>query len=444
MGFAIVGSLLLIGVGLTVHGYVGSGPLSFFGGLIVAMVALGPVTLAVGRGRSLGVLRKAALSSCVFVVVLLAAECAWRGIEAVRPEPQAKPFLSYDAARANPEGFRRWWNEKHIRFLQISRQIMKPNPRKLGPYVPIPGASLTNYGSKIRINQLGFRGPEIEREKGDRYRIVALGESTTWGLTILPDDRPWPEVLEARIRAEFDCAVPVEVVNAGVPGWSLVDQVARLPHDILPLQPDLILSYHGYNGFELLLKALPAVRVHEPPALPPRPSRILGAMEREARMRWFRRRYREARRLYASEISNDTRVDRRLNGFARHYERLVEGARGGGAQVVLATFNMAVNAASPEQAIRFYEAIVPDVRARIVANRIHTEVVLDVGRRLGVPTFDTSPGLDGAYRDAYVDIAHFNQLGRGRLAAHFLAGLREILATHPRSRCRPRAVQLDE
>ena len=128
-----------------------------------------------------------------------------------------------------------------------------------------------------------------------------------------------------------------------------------------------------------------------------------------------------------------------MNRYAGHYERLVGSARRGGAQIVLATFNMAVNAASPEQAIRFYEAIVPDVHARIVANRIHTEIVLDVGRRLGVRTLDTSVGLDGAYRDAYIDIAHFNQLGRERLAAHFLAGLREILATHPRSRCRPRA-----
>ena len=86
----------------------------------------------------------------------------------------------------------------------------------------------------------------------------------------------------------------------------------------------------------------------------------------------------------------------------------------------------------------------PDVRARIVANRIHTELVLDVGRRLGVPTFDTSPGLDGAYRDAYVDIAHFNQLGRERLAAHMLSGLREILVTHPRSRCWPRTERLHD
>jgi hypothetical protein len=119
-------------------------------------------------------------------------------------------------------------------------------------------------------------------------------------------------------------------------------------------------------------------------------------MEREFRMRWFGRRYREAQRLYASEISHDTRVNRRVDRYAGHYERLVESARHGGAQVVLATFNMAVNAASPEQAIRFYEAIVPDVRARIVASRIHTEVVLDASRRLGVPTFDTSPGLEPA------------------------------------------------
>ena len=48
-------------------------------------------------------------------------------------------------------------------------------------------------------------------------------------------------------------------------------------------------------------------------------------------------------------------------------------------------------------------------------------------------------GLDGAYRDAYVDIAHFTQSGRERLAANVFEGLRELLETHPRLDCRSRS-----
>jgi hypothetical protein len=59
------------------------------------------------------------------------------------------------------------------------------------------------------------------------------------------EDRPWPEVLEGAIRERFECAAPVQVVNAGVPGWTLANQIARLEQDIIPLAPDLIVSYHG-------------------------------------------------------------------------------------------------------------------------------------------------------------------------------------------------------
>jgi hypothetical protein len=42
---------------------------------------------------------------------------------------------------------------------------------------------------KFRINSRGFRDREFAADKGDSYRIVALGESTTMGATIAPDDQ---------------------------------------------------------------------------------------------------------------------------------------------------------------------------------------------------------------------------------------------------------------
>jgi lysophospholipase L1-like esterase len=298
-----------------------------------------------------------------------------------------------------------------------------------------PGASFTRHQSLVRINQLGFRGPDINREKGERFRIVAIGESTTFGMTMLANDRTWPDVLEARIRDGYDCSTPVQVINAGVPGWSISNQLKRLPHDILPLEPDLILSYHGYNGFEIFLHPLPSVRVHAPPNPPDRPSRILETIERGVRLWWFRRRYRAARALEITDVD----VDPLRSLYARHYLSLVEMGRDRGVETVLATFNMAVNEDSPEEVIHFYEALVPDVRARIVANQIHTRIVRAVGRHLDVRVIDASAGLDGAYGDAYIDIAHYSQAGRERLAANLLSGLREVLTTHPRLRCVPLA-----
>ena len=49
---------------------------------------------------------------------------------------------------------------------------------------------------------------------------------------------------------------------------------------------------------------------------------------------------------------------------------------------------------------------------------------------------EATTGLDGAYRDAYIDIAHFTQLGRERLTENLLRGLDPLLAEHPRLHCR--------
>ena len=79
------------------------------------------------------------------------------------------------------------------------------------------------------------------------------------------------KVLEERIRSEYICEVPVQVVNAGVPAWNVENQVRRLRADLLPLEPDVILAYHGYNGFDFLLTELPPVLVQQAPDPPDRP-----------------------------------------------------------------------------------------------------------------------------------------------------------------------------
>lgn len=70
----------------------------------------------------------------------------------------------------------------------------------------------------IRVNKLGFRGPEITAERSPgSLRIVAMGDSTTFGL--YGHDCPYP----AQLQQGLDAMLPerkIEVVNAGVEGYS--------------------------------------------------------------------------------------------------------------------------------------------------------------------------------------------------------------------------------
>ena len=219
----LVAFALASGVGLTAHGWLAVGPLPFQAGLLLC--AVGAAGLSVGaarRGRAAAVV---SLNTLVCLLVgVVAVDRVWFGRE--RAGEGELVSYSFSEAGGRPEVFLRW----HARALEEqkrSRGNTMPDPRGVNPHVLKPGTGKI-FDSTWWINSLGFRGPEIEVAKGDHYRIVALGESTTFGDTLRAEDRTWPEILEARIANELVCEKPVQVINAGVPGWTLANQLARL------------------------------------------------------------------------------------------------------------------------------------------------------------------------------------------------------------------------
>jgi lysophospholipase L1-like esterase len=101
---------------------------------------------------------------------------------------------------------------------------------------------------KIYINALGLRGPETTRApRGPR--VLCLGDSFTFG-EFVDDAQTLPAHLSARLPA------PIEVLNAGVLGTTIVDQSAFLPR-LLALAPTLVLLIFCDNDLEDLLKTPP-------------------------------------------------------------------------------------------------------------------------------------------------------------------------------------------
>jgi hypothetical protein len=124
--------------------------------------------------------------------------------------------------------------------------------------------------------------------------------------------------------------------------------------------------------------------------------------------------------------------------YAIYYVKLAELAARHGIRLVVGTFNLAVNRDSPEEAIQFYDQLFPGTPVWIATNRYHSRLLRVLKWRGGLLVIDTSEGLDGAYRDAYVDLIHFTQLGRDRLARNVLTGIRPLLLDAPRPACAPR------
>lgn len=89
------------------------------------------------------------------------------------------------------------------------------------------------------INRAGFREREADpaRTPGT-FRVVVLGDSTTWGLRVSRAER-WPDQLSVRLAARS--SRPVEVFDFAVPA-SDIEQIATLAEQLLPVwQPDLVI-----------------------------------------------------------------------------------------------------------------------------------------------------------------------------------------------------------
>ena len=112
-----------------------------------------------------------------------------------------------------------------------------------------PDAVLDYGGEKggCRTNALGLRcGPLGPKQPGE-FRILALGESTTFGVGV-PDRMAYPQRLEALLRESGVCP-QCRVINAGVSAWSSFQSRRYLETDGLALQPDLVLVYHEINDY---------------------------------------------------------------------------------------------------------------------------------------------------------------------------------------------------
>ena len=109
--------------------------------------------------------------------------------------------------------------------------------------IPIPGST---FGG-IRINSLGFRGPEIKMPKpASAIRIAFLGSSTTYCGNVSNNETTWPHLVTQALQAKWQ-NVPFDYINAGVPGYGLSHSLQNLKQRVGRLDPDVIVIYEGHN-----------------------------------------------------------------------------------------------------------------------------------------------------------------------------------------------------
>ncbi len=116
---------------------------------------------------------------------------------------------------------------------------LQPNLKNV-EFAPQP--SNPRHAFHVSTNELGLRNPSI-REKGGRLRILAIGDSTTFGQYV-EDGETWPAQLQTMLDGDGTRA---DVVNAGLIGASSFQGLSYLLKRGFDLKPDIVIATYGFN-----------------------------------------------------------------------------------------------------------------------------------------------------------------------------------------------------
>jgi len=259
------------------------------------------------------------------------------------------------------------------------------------------------------INSKGFRGPEFSEKKEEGvYRLAALGDSVTFGGVL-----NYPRVAAKCLGDKW------EVINAGVPGYTVFQGYKQFRTRVAALKPDIVTIMFGWNDHWLSRGYTDSQqKFAENENLPPGAGFL-------TELRVFQIMKYAVYNSGAASKEIENRVYRvPLDEYRRLLDRLVADVKKSGAKPILITAPSALdNGRVPrylfengfvERELREGEA---DVAARL--KNLHgkyNDAVRDMANIHGAALIDIETswyrrGTEGLFRDPSKDIVHPNEEG---------------------------------
>jgi hypothetical protein len=145
------------------------------------------------------------------------------------------------------EGAAYLWEQKQANSLYAWELVASRRMVWVQYHEPGAGYTLMKPGSHyewqtipVDINSHGLRGPETTYEKPpSTFRVLNLGDSVVMGWGVRLEDT-YGRRLESLLNEGGNSDLNFEVINAGVPGWSLDNALAYLQAEGLKYEPDLV------------------------------------------------------------------------------------------------------------------------------------------------------------------------------------------------------------
>ncbi len=278
-------------------------------------------------------------------------------------------------------------------------------------------------------NSFGFRGAETTIKKPEGvYRIVTIGGSTTYTQGVKDWKKDFARQLERELRTAYNTE-DIEVINAGLPGYSTWESLINLQINVLQLEPDLIIIYHAINDVQPRLvnpkdykgdnsgdirqwKEAPIPLLFKSTFI-----RLLTGINPSGLYRFVR-----VGRRTAYQFDEEGFVER-LNGsymetleknppiyFERNLINMILIAEGNGIDVLLSTWTYRKHFSSGED--YFIPNFISSVErpAFQMAVEEHNEVVKKIGIKYNLPVYDFDSEMSSE-EDLWVEPVHLTEKG---------------------------------
>jgi lysophospholipase L1-like esterase len=301
---------------------------------------------------------------------------------------------------------------------------------KTGTFVLEPGEYRSEYGGVARVNSAGFVGRELEPDGPDLWRIAAVGDSCTYGGG--SDSDSYPALLGARLRLRDEPGRRYEVVNAGISGLNSGLALKRLRTQVLPLAPDVVTIYIGWND---LMKFDPLAQVA------PGQDSPWSGVARALDNLWLVKGLRKLLFFYVRGVlappatGPESRSGRfagfRPTAYEQNVAQMIDAVRAAGARPLLVTLPTVVRADMSIADLRRAHVMFPYFRS---ANGVgdfldllaaYNQTVRALAAEKNAPLVDLAQHFEALDGDTlyFFDTMHPDERGRELIAEQLLAGL---------------------
>jgi lysophospholipase L1-like esterase len=298
-----------------------------------------------------------------------------------------------------------------------------------GTFVLVPGRYPRINAPPIEVNSRGFAGPEFAEPRPPGVtRIVAIGDSCTFGEGNAVGTYP------AQLSLDLNGgggAGPHQVINAGIEGMNSELALRRLVTKVLPLKPDIVTVYLGWND---LMKFDPSGQVERPG---------FGVVARVMDRLWLIKGMRKLVFYYLRPLISAPRTgpssrtgvfkDYRPAQFERNLRAIIDVARGSGTRVVLMTMPSVVSEDMTLADLRRSNVVFPyytsayGVGDFVDLIESYNRTIRAVARAEDVPVVDLASEINSRQdrRRLFMDTMHPNQRGRELIAEILTREFRE-------------------